>query len=272
MKLCFPILCLALALAPSMARADAAACLSNHERSQVLRKAGQLAEARAAAMQCTVDVCPSLVRSECAVWVDEITRDLPTLVVRVQNDDGCDLTEGTMSIGDRVVDRGLDGSAQEVSPGQHVVRVVRADGQVAEQRVVVREGEKNRRVDVYFGDPKRTCGGPAGGPLRTPLVEDEPVLTTPTIVVGSVGIASLVAGAVLVPVGFLRRADICETDGKNCDPSEIGSVRATQVAGDIAIGVGVAALGTALIIELARPSGDNASSLQALRRIGRWEW
>lgn len=275
-RLRYAWLILASGLWPSVAAADAPACLKQHEEVQSARRRGDLTKARDLAIRCTDDACPSVIRAECATWVDELTRSLPTVVLHARGDDGCDLVDAPVEIDGVSVPGALTGSARELSPGAHLIRVQSKSGVWTEQRVVVAEGEKNRRVDFSFGDGTRTCGAAAPAlPLApTALVEERP-MTAPTIVLGSIGLASLTAGAVLIPVGLVRRGDICAENGAQCDPEEVDGVRATMIAGDIAAGVGLAAVGVAVILHLTRPSNmvpAQATLFMPKPRAGGAEW
>src|SRR6201992_2076638 len=71
-------------LVTGVARAEdskKAQCASAYEKSQELRAAGSLKAAHDMLVVCAQDFCPGFVQSDCAQWLTEVQRDLPTIVV-----------------------------------------------------------------------------------------------------------------------------------------------------------------------------------------------
>src|ERR1700753_2061121 len=78
------LLMVSLALFGRAARAEdskKAQCASAYEKSQELRAAGSLKAAHDMLVVCAQDFCPGFVQSDCAQWLTEVQRDLPTIVV-----------------------------------------------------------------------------------------------------------------------------------------------------------------------------------------------
>src|SRR5688572_27564987 len=127
-----------------------AECAAGYELSQEKRKAGELILAREQLKICIRDACPTFVRNECTEWLAEVEASLPTVVLAARRgDQDLDGVRVTMD-GQPIADR-LTGAAIPLDPGAHVFRFELEGSPPIEQRVLVRVGEKNRRVAVSFG-------------------------------------------------------------------------------------------------------------------------
>src|SRR5258706_14794561 len=93
-------------------------CVSLHESAQTLRQQGKLLDARHALRQCSATACPSLVRSDCVDWLDEIERRIPS-VIFYGSKNGEDVVELRVSDGDQAVTEKLGGVPFELDPGPH---------------------------------------------------------------------------------------------------------------------------------------------------------
>ena len=78
--------------APSRAD-DKAACLDAASKAQSLRDAHKLVEAREQLRACAAARCPAVVQNDCATWLVEVERALPTVVLAAKNTAGADLVD-----------------------------------------------------------------------------------------------------------------------------------------------------------------------------------
>jgi hypothetical protein len=247
---------LALALAP--ASADAAptqrkACFTSYEQVQVAMKRSRLLEAREAASACLSDTCPSALRSDCGQWLKEIEARLPSIVVEART------TSGKPVAGARVMLDGLDwkdrrdGLVSEVDPGDHIVRVERADAPPTEVHVVVAEGKKAQRVVVEVPDKAADEPKTEDDPNRTPVpLKDVPPPTArerapvPVSVFVFAGISVLALGGFSFFAVTGKNAEHgLETCSPHCSDDQVSPVRQRYIAADIFLGVSVVALGIA---------------------------
>jgi hypothetical protein len=132
------------------------------------------------------------------------------------------------------LDGALDGRAVAIDPGEHTLRVeAEAGARFVEQRIVIREGERDRLLPLRFleGADARPRPVPAGA-----------------WVLGGVGAAAITGGALLWAVGRSERGTLYTTCGVShgCAEGDVDSARAKLVAGDIMFGVGLAAVGAAV--------------------------
>jgi hypothetical protein len=134
----------------SAVAADKHACVSAHEQAQELRHAAKLREAREKLVACSQETCPALVRQDCAPWLSEIDGVLPSIVPVARNERGAEAFDVRLFIDGALVAQRLDGKAIDVDPGDHVLRFEHAPSRPLEERIVVREGEKARPIEVSF--------------------------------------------------------------------------------------------------------------------------
>src|SRR5262245_7561005 len=86
----------ALVLASAVARAgkpdpEVDKCVSSAEAAERLRDRAKLLDARKELLQCTREICPGVVRKDCAAWLADVDRSIPTIVVRLRDRAGNDV-------------------------------------------------------------------------------------------------------------------------------------------------------------------------------------
>src|SRR5277367_3171243 len=67
------------------------ACLTSFDRAQQLRAASKLRDTRDALIECSREVCPTLIRKDCDQWMSEVLVSLPSVVFGAQDASGKDL-------------------------------------------------------------------------------------------------------------------------------------------------------------------------------------
>jgi hypothetical protein len=210
---------------------------------------GRLQEARAQLLVCVRDGCPRFIHDDCAQWLSEVEATQPTLVFAALDDAGRDLTGATVSLDGAAVANATDGREHTVDPGQHVVRL-QALGRSVEASIVVRSGEKARRVELRLPPAERpTLAAPTASPGG-----ERPVPAS-VWVTGGTSVALLATGFVLWGVGraAASRYDAqCQSSG--CTAGDHDAVERQLVAGDVAVGVGVVVAAVAAYLFLSRPA------------------
>jgi hypothetical protein len=243
------------------ARADAtrAQCTESYERAQYARREAKLTEAREALLVCSQDSCPTVVKNDCVPWLAEVERSLPSVVVAVRDASGKDLANARFSI-DGGPATPVDGRPLTLDPGPHKLKAITADGQSAEEQVVVRAGEKTRALTLVVTSAG-SKGAPADKPLTDPPTEATPgrsiALPLTLTAVGAVGLgASLLFG-----LQAKSEADDVRTRcAPHCKDSDLDGVHTKLLLSDIGLGVGVLALAAATYFWLSAPSSAKASA------------
>jgi hypothetical protein len=203
------------------ARAEAnQECEAAYEQTQVLRDIGKLVEARKRALVCVSSACAAVVVKECAQWLSEMDQRLPTVVFAAQDATGADTLRVRVSLDGEPIPEALDGRSVALDPGPHKLRFEMVGVDPVDQNVIIRQGEKNRRIAVSF-KTRDTSSPPSHVPAWAWAT-------------GAAGIAFTGAG-----VGFLiwSTKTTCRMNAKGeCTDGSAGSTNTT-----IDIGRGLAA-------------------------------
>ncbi len=234
------------ALATPAIAQDTNACVSAYERGQVDRRAGHFDSARASFATCTAEGCPMVVKERCVQFARDLESAQPTVIVVVRDHAARDVAGARVAL-DGAAATPLPSTALRIDPGEHTLRVETSAG-AAEQHVVVREGEKDRRVELTVG---------ATG--TEPLVEkttSKPVAAW-AFTIGA-GVALATAG-VLSGVGWGIYSDLSSSCGHKCDPSQVAPLTVIWPAAFVALGVGVLAGAIGLTLFVVHPKKREAA-------------
>lgn len=281
---------LALALAGAgRARADSKQeCSLAYDQTQTLRDGGKLVEARRQALRCSASTCAAFVVKDCARWLQEIDASLPTVVFTAEDASGADTLAVRLFVDDQLLGEKLDGKAVALDPGEHTLRFEAAGGAVVEQKLVARQGEKNRAVALLPPTPKAPA---AIAPLAPPEpTRPEPPARAPTpgtvtppwggqrigaFVVGGVGIAGGIVGAVTGGLMLAKKGVVSASCVSGADGISTCKTAAAVAAGDSAKtlglvstlgwGTALAGLGVGTVLFFTAPPARKAGAASARR-------
>ncbi len=268
----------ALALTGARARAEPhkRACAAAYERAQGLRRDGKLLAAREALIACSQPTCPAAAVADCGPWLAEVEKSLPTVVIAARDAHGRERLDVRVLVDGRLLAAALDGKALPVDPGPHTFRYQPAWGPAVEERVLIREGEKNRALTLPLGAP--SAGAPASPPppaAPPPAAPAAPPTASPATpptappaapppakpaipglvwASGAVGAAGLAVFAVAGALSLSAEADLRATCAPRCAADEVRAIRVQHAVADIGLGVGVVALGAAAWFYATRPA------------------
>ena len=237
---------LGLVVAPTEAFADAdeakAACLSAHEDGQFLRNSGQLRAARERLVECDRPACPPLGERDCANLIVELEAEQPTLIVEARNAHGDETLGGRVFVDGVLVSERRDAVAVPVDPGQHVLRVELPDVPAVEQTVVVRPGEKDRRIVLQLPEApfERSPVPPASRPV--------PGLA---LVLGGTTLVAAGSFAYFAVAGKNLENDRARTCLPRCTDAQLAAVRIDYALADVSLAIAVLSAGAALWVILA---------------------
>jgi hypothetical protein len=242
------------------ARADEKTmCSDKYQSAQRSRAAGKLTLARADLLRCAEQACPPFVSNDCKTWLAEVEADLPTLVFAVLDPDGRDVPSAAVRVDGVGIANATDGLGHAVDPGGHLVEAL-AKGQLLRQQIVVRVGEKSRRIELHIA-PVASAASPPQASIAPAALAPAPGVGSSgppvgAFVLGGLGLAAIGVGSVLWVTGSNAAQtynDACETGA--CTASQRDNAHTQLVAGDIAWGVGLAA-GIAAVTVLLLHHGD----------------
>jgi hypothetical protein len=266
-------------------------CNDAHTKAQPLRRAGQLRAARRELRTCAAPACPTLIRDECAQWLDEVGRAIPTLVLEASDQDGNDRSDVRVTLDGQVLAERLDGNAIEIDPGEHDL-VFESQGVAPVTRhVVVVLGEKDRHERVTLEVPRTAAVPPPPPPPLPPPVEPPapaagPPPTAPpvqppsppartesgsaalcTLGFGTAGVG-LVVGSIAGIVSFVQVASIkSQCDGNSCPHSQASSASSAATVGNVANVAFVAAGAGVLLGVLTIPRSSSPSATAGVVRF-----
>ncbi len=247
-----------------MARADATdACIKASDEGQVLRDQGKLLAARARFLTCSRDACPRLVRADCTTWLADADNRIPTVVLSAQDTSGHDTAAVRVTLDGAPLADKLEARAIPVDPGQHRFRFELPGSAPVEETVILREGELRRPVSVRFAAPETHAAvappvePPASGPSRGAVA-----------VAVSLGAVALGGGAIFAYAAATAESDadhLRATCAPGCNPADVDAVRTKLIAGNAALGVGIAAALAAVGVLLWGPRAAVAKPAVSVR-------
>jgi hypothetical protein len=266
-------------LVDAPARADATAgCIAANDSAIQLRTSHKLSEARAQFLRCAEAICPAELREACVRSVAEVNASIPTIVFVVKDAAGTEIGAVKIAMdGLPWVDR-LDGSATAVDPGDHSF-TFEIDGKVrAERRLMVHQGEKDRRESVVVGipvppTPTEPSTPVAAPPARAPAQEAPLGINKALgLVVGGAGVAGIAVGSVFGLMASSKWSQAKSDCAHGClagssARSEHDDASTDGTTSTIAFVAGGAALAAGFVFFLSAPaaSGSPAAARWILR-------
>jgi hypothetical protein len=242
-------------------------CAEAYERSQEHRAAGDLRGSREALGICARAACPTFVQSDCGNWLVEVEAEMPTIVIAAKTATGGDAMDVRVEVDGALVLDGLDGKAIELNPGKRRLRFEHVGVPALERELVIRQGEKNRLVEVVFppdpltealeSSPYATTVALEPGAAGEGALEPGP-LRPYAFVAGGVGVLGLAGFAVLGILGKREESRLAGECGRTqtCDPLDVDAAKRTLVMADVAGLVGVVGVSSAVALWfLSEPSG-----------------
>ena len=207
------LLCLTgiVSLCPGIAVAQSAGtCSQAYETAQEERAAGHLTAALAHLRACVAETCPKFIREDCARWTDQTEASLPSVVFAVRRD-GSDEPDVEITCDGLLVARSINGQAVAVDPGTHDFAFRISGFEPARQRLIVREGERNRLIEAEFNSPiERVDLKPK--PTFDDLPRETGIKTTQpsywTYGLAGLGVASVANFGVFAILGYNKEQDL----------------------------------------------------------------
>lgn len=204
-------------------------CAKASEEAQEMRSAGRLRSSRGRLRVCIRDVCPGVIRADCATWLAEVEAAMPTVVIDARDAAGHDVVDVEVTVDGEPFAGSLDGKALAIDPGAHTFRYERRGAEVVEQDILIREGQKDRLLDVT---------------LKSPAANGPPVAA---FALAAVAVASTV-GYAYFGISAQQGADnLRRTCAPKCAESSVDDLRGQAVAANVLFGVAVVAVAGAAV-------------------------
>lgn len=240
--------CLASEPGPDTSTAEVERCVEAHDNARVLMLEEKWLEAREGMLRCQEPACPLAIRSDCAAWIDEVARVLPTLLVVVERDD-----DGRAAVALEIDGKKLElpnpPRPIELLPGTHLVRVGLEGYPGVERLVVLGKGEKNHLVRVTFARER---------PPPVPPPPPEPRATRPipiaTYALAGGAVAALATSGIFLATALSAKDDALERCAPECEPEEADTIDSRLLAADLFGAAGLVLGGFAVYTFLNRPT------------------
>ncbi len=132
------------------ARPKTVECLDASEGSLTLGDVHKLRAERSLLLVCAAVGCPTDIRKECAARVAEVSDQIPTIIFAAKDASGGDLSAVKVTMDGELLAERLDGTALATDPGEHRFRFEMAGQPPLEKKLVMHEGEKDRREVIVL--------------------------------------------------------------------------------------------------------------------------
>jgi hypothetical protein len=128
-----------------------ASCAAAYESAQESRASGALQRTRSQLAYCAQTECPAFVQKDCAHWLEEVDRELPSIVVSVvglaAGSDGL-----TLKLDGHPVADAFSGKPISLDPGQHQLVLERPGAEPVTRVLLAQQGVQNRNVEFRVGE------------------------------------------------------------------------------------------------------------------------
>ena len=247
-----------LASAQGTARAadpTTADCLAASDASLRFGNDHKLRAERSQLLVCAAATCPADVRKECLSRVDEVNPQIPTIVFSAKDPKGADLSAVKVTMDGEVLSERLEGTALSIDPGEHSFTFEAAGQPPVTKKLVIVEGQKDRRELVTFGADQPGTGTPMTAPsqpaLPAPSAESggagmgtQKVLA---LVAGGIGVVGLGIGTAFGVVALSKKSDAQNVCPNQCStPDGVDKWNSATSTGNVSTvalivgGVGIA--------------------------------
>jgi hypothetical protein len=235
-------------------------CVTASNASLKLGEEHKLRAERSQLLVCANAACPAEIRKECLARVDEVSAQIPTIVLSAKDRKGTDISAVKVTMDGEVLAERLEGAALSIDPGEHTFKFETTDQPTVTTRLVIAQGQKDRHEQITFGAPEGVA--PATGAVPSSSAGSGGGLGTQKILAiaaGGVGVVGLGIGTIFGLMASSQKSDaqnvcpntVCQTqDGVN-KWNTAGSTGDISTIGFVVGAVGVAG---AAVLWLTAPS------------------
>jgi hypothetical protein len=129
-----------------------ASCAEAYESAQESRASGALQQTRSRLAYCAQTECPAFVQKDCAHWLEEVDRELPSIIISVVGLDTDAAKGASLAIDGRVIADSLSGKAITLDPGKHQLVLERPGSEPVTRTLLAQQGVQNRVVEIRVGE------------------------------------------------------------------------------------------------------------------------
>jgi hypothetical protein len=253
-------------LGPTAYADESQVCIDASDQGQLLRIDKRLREARDQFVRCARRDCPPEVRENCARWLDDAQRAVPSIIFAIKDDLGNDASPVRVEIDGVLVTERYNGTPLVLDPGEHTFRFDVPGRATLAKTFRLAQGDQERRESIVFAStPTVSAGlGPAGGAESHSHANG---LRMAGIVIGGVGLAGLAAGSVFGALAIARNdAAHCTPENVCVDSQARRDAQRFAAASTVSFAIGGALLagGLTLVLVAPRDSVRRTASVELL--------
>jgi len=223
-------------------------CASSYEGAQLLRQRGKLVDAREAARTCAQEGCPEIARKDCASWIEQLDREIPSVAVAARDERDQEVGGARIFIDSMPRADAGSGRPIDLDPGTHAIRVEANGYDAVEQSSTIVQGERGRILRITLR--KRVAVAPPPPLTAEPKPAESAPSLVPAFVVGAFSVAALGMSAYFGVTGRDDLARLRSSCAPACSDDEVEPVKRELRVSDVALGVGLVgvAITTYLVI------------------------
>lgn len=211
-------------------------CVESAEKAQSLRRDRHLLEAARLFAGCAAPQCPTFVKADCARWLEEVTTEIPTIIVRLV-DKSTDVLSAMVLVDGNPATLG---APIRLDPGPRKISAT-TEGRTATTTILLAENEKNRLVVLRLPESSAMTTARNAASSSSPAPSPWPWIAAGVGVVGLATFGGFYASA-------QAKADELEGCKPRCNPREVDSVGSRLTISGIGLAVGVVGFTTAIIL------------------------
>lgn len=138
-----------------------ASCAQAYESSQESRASGQLQETQKRLSVCARAECPSFVQKDCARWLEEVDRELPSVTLRAEGLDAEAARQVRVTLDGQPIPNAFGGAPIALDPGRHELVAESAGRSRITRTIVAQQGVQSRPVSLDFAPPPSAAASAA---------------------------------------------------------------------------------------------------------------
>jgi hypothetical protein len=212
------------------------------EQTESMRAQGNYRAARSRLLECVNAQCGGDVRRRCAATLQKLDAATPSIVVRAEDENGNDVSDVSVSLGDEPLVTALDGMAIAVDPGEHRFVFRRPGHDAVVQTLEIRKGEKFRSIDVKIGTAPAATPAAAEVEHQTEQPSRARLAASLTLFgVGAVG----AAGFAWLGTKARSHERVLESCKPECSDGSVDAVSKRYLLANVSLGVSVVSIGVA---------------------------
>jgi hypothetical protein len=163
--------------------AEARACVTAYKSGEKMAGLSHLRSAKELMLSCSKPVCGATLRRVCTLRAVQLEEDIPTVVPLVSGSPDAGAGVRVTMDGELLTSK-VDGTAVSVDPGPHEFVFMRDATALATEKVVVMQGQRNRRIVVAGKGGQAASKDPFESTTELPVAQADQTVAAPAALPG----------------------------------------------------------------------------------------